>query len=113
MGEEEQEDTSISSNAHKLIEDLQSFLSQLESEGYTKESLVLLLAKFETLFEEDSQGLPPELKKSLGAFIQHGFEYAESQGNQGNQAPLIQDLEKLESSLIDLRQNQKGDSSPS
>lgn len=81
---------------NKLTQDLRSFLFQLESDGYTKESLVLLLSKFESVFKEDAKQMPQEIKGAINAFIQHGFEYAE--GKEG-QDPLIQDLEKLQKAI--------------
>jgi hypothetical protein len=93
-------------NVDKLVTDLRSFLSDLESEGYAKESLVILLTKFEVAFLGHCTNMPAPLKTAIEGFIQHGFEYAE---NKVTQSPLIHDLEKIEKAIKQLKKEQEGE----
>ncbi len=103
---EGQEESPNPAALNKLIGDLKSFLAELESEGYSKESLVILLSKFETSFKQDSNNIPEEVSTTMKAFIQHGFEYAE--GKEG-QTPLIHDLEHIQKELLKVKESLQGE----
>lgn len=92
-------------DVEKLVTNLRSFLSDLESEGYAKESLVILLTKFEATFRSDCAEMPAPLKTAIEGFIQHGFEYAD---NKVTQSPLIHDLEKIQKAIEQLKKEREG-----